>query len=218
MKAYSVGGYCFHSWIKGAIAANSIKDADVVLLPGGADVWPGWYGEKEGRYTASYKSHDLHEISAYKEALGRHKVIVGICRGEQLLSVMNGAKLIQDLDHPGTHLMTTIDGDEIWVNSLHHQCVNPFNLPEQNYQLLGWAENLSKTHLDGDDRDIFKEPIKEVEAIYFPKTKALGFQYHPEMFSTRYHEALKWTNEMVVRALDGDNFKFAPKQRRLLTM
>ena len=115
-----------------------------------------------------------------KLALARPLPTLGICLGCQLLSVVSGGKLIQDLgeqvpDHrldgadqyhmvnilPGTKLSAILGNGEIRVNSAHHQAVRP-DRPGNGWQISAWASEV-------------------VEAIEYPgEVFRFGLQWHPE--------------------------------------
>lgn len=179
-KIFVVGsssGYA--NWMEGKLVQN-MEQADLVVFTGGSDVYPGIYGEKSIHPKTNYFiERDDFEIKQYEKALNLGKKMIGICRGHQLLSALNGAKLIQDQPNPTIHSMKTHYGNEIFINSLHHQAVYPFNLPEENYHILGWTEKLLAHHQNGLQEEM--NPPVEVEMIYFPKTQCLGIQCHPEM-------------------------------------
>lgn len=102
--------------------------------------------------------------------------------------------------------MDTIEGNQVIVTSSHHQMINPYELPKDTYKVLGWpSNNISNTYTDGKGKEKWlHQSFKEVECIYFPETKTLGFQYHPEWFprNERYTSALKWTREQVKLLLE----------------
>lgn len=83
-------------------AAAALASLDGVVLPGGGDLDPGLYGEVRG--DACYDvNHDQDRLDA---AVARHAIdaglpLLGICRGHQLLNVLYGGTLIQDMA-PGT--------------------------------------------------------------------------------------------------------------------
>ena len=182
-KIFVVGPSSHYANWMGGTLVKTIEEADLVVFTGGADVFPGIYKEEDIHPRTSYLlDRDDMEMTAYEKALKLGKKMIGICRGHQLLSALNGAKLIQDQPNPGMHFMKTHYGDEIFINSLHHQAVFPFNLPEENYHILGWTEGLSSHHQNGRKEEM--NPPVEVEMIYFPKTKCLGIQCHPEMMHT----------------------------------
>jgi hypothetical protein len=95
---------------------------------------------------------------------------------------MSGAKLIQDMDHPYYHDVTTYEGVKFVANSTHHQCVYiPSDLKEgDDYELLAWAENISPFHSIADDTIQFPKDYKETECTWWNKTKCFGVQSHPE--------------------------------------
>jgi gamma-glutamyl-gamma-aminobutyrate hydrolase PuuD/gamma-glutamylcyclotransferase (GGCT)/AIG2-like uncharacterized protein YtfP len=183
---YSNSGYI--NWMEGT-RVNNMEDADLVCFTGGEDVDPALYDDVEGYKTYFNKQRDDFELQEYEKAKALGKPMIGICRGSQLLCVLNGGKLIQHMNHPGGHNITTNDGQVIEATSTHHQMQYPFNLPEKEYELLAWANELSNCHLDGHNQEI-KFPsfafhdnrIKEPEIVFYPKNKCLAIQMHPEYF------------------------------------
>ena len=120
---------------------------DGLVLHGGADVWPGSYGEKplEEQWSGDYLRDDYDKalVTAF-EAAG--KPVFGVCRGLQLLNVAFGGTLYQDLQTqvPGSflhrdagtydlnfHSVDIVQGSQlsrlypgverVRVNSIHHQ-------------------------------------------------------------------------------------------------
>lgn len=181
-RIYVVGSSInYASWM-GGVHVNSIEDANLVVFTGGQDVCPLVYKQTDIHPRTYYSlERDNKEILAYNRALELGKKMIGICRGHQLLSALNGALLIQDQSNPGNHVMKTHDGKSFLINSLHHQGVYPFNLPKEDYYILGYTKDLL-THHENGKREEMHPPV-EVEVIYFPKTKCLGIQCHPEMMS-----------------------------------
>ena len=69
-----------------------------VLLTGGADVDPVQYGEAERHGTVEIdRDRDEYEIGLTRHALDRDLPILAICRGVQLLNVVAGGTLVQDI-------------------------------------------------------------------------------------------------------------------------
>lgn len=178
--ANNIQGYS--NWITNREIVDNIEEADLVFFEGGADVAPEFYGEPKGSQTYNSPETDRRELAVYKEASKLDKPMFGTCKGLQLLCAMAGGRLVQHQQHPGRHDITTIDGQVIQMNSLHHQAAFPFNLSKDQYEVLATANNLSPMHLDGTDSEMFINPeYQEVEAAYFPKINGLGIQGHPEM-------------------------------------
>lgn len=176
---YGSTGYT--NWITNRELVTNIKDADLVFLTGGEDCDPALYGDPKGKYTYFTPEREKAEMGAIKEAISLGIPMFGTCKGLQMLCVGAGGKLVQDMDHPGGHGMTTKDGTTFQVNSLHHQCINPYVLPADEYEILGVADVRSDIHLNGENKDISEQVPEDIEAAYFPKIKALGVQHHPEM-------------------------------------
>ena len=164
------------AWLDGAELSTE-EEADVILFTGGSDVNPTLYGENVGKHTSYDEDRDNACKALYER--NRGKIMLGICRGSQWLAIMAGGKLIQDIKHPGTHVLYT-EGKNYMVNSTHHQLMYPFNV---EHELIGWAQK-SPFHLDGNDQQV-KMPILngkavEPEVVWFPKINALCIQSHPE--------------------------------------
>ena len=186
IKVFVVGsstGYAHWMINNTSQLTKKMEDADLVVLTGGADINPQLYQEKPGKYTYFSENRDVMEVEAVIKARALNKKIWGTCRGLQLLTALNGGKLIQHISHGGSHLMITEDGSRVNVNSLHHQMCYPFDIPKENYRILGYAPNISPTYLNGDNNQIeLPENFVEPEMIIFGKNE-MGVQYHPEMMS-----------------------------------
>lgn len=77
---------------------------DGVVMHGGADVWPGNYGEEPLRdeWTGD-RVRDIYDLALVKAFAEVGKPIFGVCRGLQLINVAFGGALYQDIEtqHPG---------------------------------------------------------------------------------------------------------------------
>lgn len=123
---------------------------DGILLPGGGDVDPKYYGEtphpKLGKIDAA---RDTLELALVRWAVHDNVPLFGICRGHQVLNVALGGTLVQDIpserpasllhDQPDelprnrrshnvdvndiSRLGSVIGDHHPQVNSLHHQAV-----------------------------------------------------------------------------------------------
>lgn len=193
----------YSNWIPNRQIVDNIEDADLVLLEGGADVKPELYGQKAGSYTYCSPGADKREAYALEKALELGIPIWGTCKGLQHIAVAAGSTLVQDMDHPGSHKMRTIDGEIFPINSLHHQCINPYNLPKDEYEILGISDIKSEHHLDENDKDISNQIAEDIEAAYFPKVKGLAVQFHPEMMWNNNPESpmYQWLYKLIKEKL-----------------
>lgn len=129
-----------------AHAHTLMEKADGLLLSGGDDIAPEHYGEvAQDEAWRGDPPRDAFELALYRAALALGKPVLGVCRGAQLIGVAEGGSLWQDLPslradslaHRSQELYDALghglelagesfvaaffDGDERWVNSVHHQ-------------------------------------------------------------------------------------------------
>ncbi len=81
-----------------AEAAEALALADALILSGGEDVDPARYGEAVLDSTVEVNApRDTSDFLLAAEAMRRGIPVLGICRGSQLLNVLFGGSLFQDL-------------------------------------------------------------------------------------------------------------------------
>jgi len=131
-----------------ADASAYLDRVDGLLLPGGIDVDPKFYGQQNHPNLGDRdESQDKFEIAIVRGAWNRRMPIMAICRGIQLLNVALGGTLIQDIPAQApselvhrqnaprpeaTHEMLVdpssrlfeLSGDRMAVNSFHHQSID----------------------------------------------------------------------------------------------
>jgi putative glutamine amidotransferase len=121
---------------------ESLPEVDGLLLPGGWDVDPSFYGERrDEKLGETDRELDETELALFGQAREREIPVLGICRGQQVINVAMGGSLVQHLEGHEvrslgrSHLAHTIDVDptselgqaagehKVRVNSLHHQAI-----------------------------------------------------------------------------------------------
>jgi putative glutamine amidotransferase len=164
------------------------ESVDGILLPGGGDVDPKFYGEVPHPATQTPDLlRDELELSLVRWAVSDDLPLMGICRGNQVINVALGGTLVQDIPsevetdivhdtanrpegrtlrvhtvrvEPESRLSSILQGSEFKVNSLHHQSVDR---P---------APGLNITALS---------PDEVVEALEMPNKRfVISVQWHPE--------------------------------------
>ena len=173
-------------WVELSDPEQAVQDAltcDGLLLPGGGDMDPKFYGQ--ARIPACGEPNLLRDVAEpllLRAFLAADKPVLGICRGIQVMNAVLGGDLYQDIkpfehlphnDHwakvhtvtvrRGTLLSRILGQDTVLVNSQHHQAVDRV---APGFTLAALSE-------DG-----------IVEAIEKPDARfCLGVQWHPEWLS-----------------------------------
>ncbi len=81
----------------GGLAA-ALASLDGVVLPGGGDLDPGLYGESPGALCYDVnRVQDALDLAVARQSIDAGLPVLGICRGHQLLNVLYGGTLIQDM-------------------------------------------------------------------------------------------------------------------------
>ncbi|WP_049533753.1 gamma-glutamyl-gamma-aminobutyrate hydrolase family protein [Streptococcus anginosus] len=166
------------------MARRYIQMIDKLILTGGQNVSPQFYGEEKTIDSDNYYlERDLFELALIHEAIQQQKPIFTVCRGTQLFNVAMGGTLYQDIEHhwqdssaeyttqklvtKSDSVLEKIYGEVSHINSFHHQSIKDL------------AENVEVIARDPKDNTI--EAITTTDEIAY-----LGVQWHPEfLFETR---------------------------------
>lgn len=157
-------------------------DYDGLLLCGGNDIDPAFYGESVNGAVEIHRERDEAEFALVRAYLEAGKPIFGICRGCQLLNVYFGGTLYQDLedapihtnrkDYDHAHPVTAVAGgvchslygEEFSINTYHHQGVKAL----------------------GKDLQVDARYGELVEAFTHKHLPVLAVQWHPERMCGMY--------------------------------
>lgn len=173
-------------WVELSDPEQAVQDAltcDGLLLPGGGDMNPKFYGQE--RIPACGEPNllrDAAEPLLLRAFLAADKPVLGICRGIQVMNAVLGGDLYQDIkpfEHlphnnhwakvhtvtvrRGTLLSRILGQDTVLVNSQHHQAVDRV---APGFTLAALSE------------DGIVEAIEKPDAGF-----CLGVQWHPEWLS-----------------------------------
>jgi gamma-glutamyl-gamma-aminobutyrate hydrolase PuuD len=168
------------------VLTDGIEGIDALILWGGEDICPSYYNQKPHPRNQCQSGiptmRDQNEWKAMRYAKANGIPIIGVCRGAQFLCAFSGGSLIQHVTgHHSTHNVQVYD-DVTTVyetSSCHHQMMH---LKGTDYQLLAWTPtSLSKVYEGEDGKTVEEARIKlEPEVVYFPQTRGLAIQGHPE--------------------------------------
>lgn len=206
MNIYVVGNSInYANFIKNAVLVNSLEEAQVVLFTGGEDVDPYLYGCEKEDFTYSNLERDLQEKKIFELVNPNTQICVGICRGSQLMCVLNGGLLVQDCtNHALGYTHPISDGNTLYqITSTHHQMQYPYNLPKTDYTVLFTSYPCRSDHYIGEKiRGNLIRTYGEPEVVLYHKKnlpKCLAIQGHPEMIpSSSVSEMLsKLINDLV---------------------
>lgn len=140
---------------------SDVNSCDGIILTGGVDIEPAFYNgpsDYTNRPDDFQIERDRFEASIYQYAKNLGLPLLGICRGLQLVNVLEGGKLIQDLGTEKnqrhkkdkidrTHtiqvaensLLHRLTGQQSgMVNSAHHQSIDPDHLGK-GLRITAWA-------------------------------------------------------------------------------
>ena len=162
---------------------DAVKDAEIIIFTGGADVHPDLYNHGLHAKTNFDKERDAKEQKFFEIALANNIAMVGICRGAQFLNVMSGGEMFQHVDghgSNGTHTaFDTHSGDEFQVTSTHHQTMKPSRL---GLVLATARESTFREECvsEGKTNRQISNIYQDTEVVYYTETNCLCFQPHPE--------------------------------------
>ena len=165
---------------------EELNSCDGLVLSGGIDIHPRFYGNAITNYTGSpevfNEARDEFEIAAFQLAQENNLPVLGICRGMQLINVIHNGSMLQDLDsglkpvhigNPdkshdvkiklGTVLSDIVKNETAAINSAHHQAIDKLgnNLVINAVSVDGVIEGIERAQTDG-------------------KPFLLAIQWHPE--------------------------------------
>lgn len=172
-------------------ATGVIGRLDGLVVTGGQDVHPTRWGgvaavdptvDPRWAHDAYDAERDAYEVALIESALEASIPVLGVCRGHQLLNIVRGGTLIEDLapgaiahasDHVApsagdpAHVVEFAEGS--WAHSAYgtHRVVNSWH--HQAIDRLGEGIAVTGRTSDG-----------VVECIAFDDRPVVGVQWHPE--------------------------------------
>lgn len=198
MKVFIVnGGGAYYNLFRslGFILAATKEEADIACFTGGADVSPELYGDKKHATTFNSPARDQEEMELFSFFEEKGVPMVGICRGGQFLNVMSGGRMYQHVTmHTRSHEITDArTGRNVFVSSTHHQMF----MPSPEAILVAFSTpGGTREWFDGEvaRRDVSNT---DYEVLYYPNTRCLCFQPHPEFTGHEYQDMHNYFKGLV---------------------
>lgn len=155
---------------------GKLPDMDALLLPGGGDITPAFFGQKNHGSRNIDIELDIIQLQALDIFYKAQKPVLGICKGMQIINVYFGGTITQHIKESPRHawengdklhstsmrensFLGKIYGKSMITNSAHHQAIDR----------LGRELRVIQTADDG-----------IIEGIVHDKLPILGVQWHPE--------------------------------------
>ena len=192
-------------------AESAVGDVDGVIFTGGEDISPTllampqpWHGiEEEKDYNPT---RDVSDYILMSYCISHDISVMGICRGMQVLGIVSGAEVIQDIptyfaekgqtynyvhrnqtaagsyrDY-SPHSVTVADGSILSDLSCHASVLE--NVPSWHHQALKSVDStrLSVSGFTPTNGENFIEAIERND-----KTLIVGLQFHPEASIVKYN-------------------------------
>lgn len=159
-----------------SLSLSKLASCDALILPGGGDITPGFYGQENRASRCIDTELDILQIQALEYFVKNKKPVLGICKGMQLINIYFGGTLIQDIPNSSFHQISDADilhtsyvqedcvlnhlyGKEFQINSNHHQAIDK----------IGKGLHVVQTSQDG-----------IIEGIMHETLPIFAVQWHPE--------------------------------------
>ena len=156
---------------------------DGFVFAGGQDIAPSFYGEESRGSRAPDIERDHFETALCRAALERDKPLLGICRGCQLLNVVLGGTLTQDL--PSVDEKWTLHSRSDVMRGYVHEVkiLSPWLFPNHSCETMP-VNSMHHQAIGRLSKHLQAAAVANggiIEAVSAPAYKwAVGVQWHPE--------------------------------------
>ena len=166
----------------GAVPHVTLRPSEIIscnglILPGGGDITPAFFGEKNHGSKNIDTELDIIQLQAFDTALRNQIPILGICKGMQVINVALGGTIYQDLPCASSHRYQGADqyhptyiSEGSWLYKLYGKCATVNSAHHQGLKTLG-------SGLCAVQYCSFDHCIEAVSHYHLP---IWGLQWHPE--------------------------------------
>ena len=189
--------------VPGAKGEDYVDLFDALIIPGGPDADPTFYGEEPSRHIGStnYK-RDVFEAELFKAFYKAGKPIFGICRGCQFINILMGGSVYQDLaaDNPDSYIRHSQGADGSYPTH-HVEIAKGSSL----YKSLGATAYVNSRHHQGIKKVgegltvTAKAADGVVEAVETADGQIIAVQWHPENMWQEHAEMRRLFEDFIGR-------------------
>ncbi len=169
-------------------AVRELSRCAGLLLTGGEDVYPGWYGREAdtSRCTEMNRHRDSLEMALIARAMNERIPVFAVCRGEQILNVFMKGNLLIDI--PQDIGKKVIHQSDDYLHCFHDVTISAGTLlsaiskcdtgrvTSNHHQAVGHLSPMLKANAFSPDNLVEGYEWKQPKG----KTFLMGVQWHPE--------------------------------------
>ena len=185
---------------KTTLSISDCQSLDGLLLPGGGDITPAFFGQQKAGSGNIDTELDIIQLQALEQAVRYRKPVLGICKGLQIINVFFGGTIIQHMKQADLHcyrdgdqyhdttilpdsFLYRIYGDRLLVNSAHHQCIDRLGNQLCTVQYARDMPRISTQKTDAGMPVDMDTPSLVTEGLCHKTLPIYGVQWHPERLS-----------------------------------
>ena len=150
-----------------------------LLLPGGGDITPIFFGQRDMGSRNIDTELDILQIQTLSLFMAQKKPVLGICKGLQIINVHLGGTINQHID--------TADAHEWKEHDQRHQVYHcGVNHTDFFYQLYGTGTQVNSAHHQAVDKlgrdlvPVCRAADSVIEGIMHVTLPVIAVQWHPE--------------------------------------
>lgn len=152
-----------------------IRHIDGVVIPGGENVEPIFYGKHQKSFYWEDYHHDMMQFAVVNSAYNNGRRIMGVCRGSQLINVFFGGTL-RDVPHQsGFQKLEPVENVSDEVRSMIDAIVGD--------QILGASNHYQASDQIGRGLEVALKYDDIPKALMNKTGTVLLTQFHPEVFA-----------------------------------